>query len=136
MDELSSSSGFIEAAAYSSEWMDISLLQHRSHNIIYTASRYGRRFLLKGLAPEAAGFSDYRLAQEKEFRLGISVTPPHPHIAAIYSLEDIPGAGRCIVQEYIDGLPLAEWLAGKPSAAARRRVLDQLLDALEYLHNR
>ncbi len=133
MDDISSS-GFIDAAAYSTEWTDICLLQHRSHNIIYIASRYGRRFLLKGLTPEAAGLSDYRLAQEKEFRLGISVT--HPHIAATYSLEDIPGAGRCIVQEYIDGLPLAEWMAGRPSAAARSSVLDQLLEAIEYLHNR
>lgn len=128
----SSSSGFIDAATYSAEWTDVQQLQRRSHNIIYIASRYGRRFLLKGLTPEAAQLSDYRLLQEKEFRLGISVV--HPHIATTYAFEEVEPLGRCIVQEYIDGLPLAQWLETTPSAPARERVLDQLLDALDYLH--
>lgn len=134
VNDISSSSAFVDAATYSAEWTDVKQLQRRSHNVIYTASRYGRRFLLKGLTTEAAQLSDYRLAQEKEFRLGVSVS--HPHIAATYSLEDIEGAGYCIVQEYIDGIPLTEWLKTKPSAQARERVLDQLLDALDYLHQR
>ena len=74
------------------------------------------------------------LLHEKEFRLGMSVS--HPAIAATYSYEEVPGLGICIVQEYIDGQPLAEWLEGNPSTAARHRVLEQLLDALEYLHGR
>ena len=134
MDEISSSSAFVDAAAYNAEWTDVTQLQRRSHNVIYLASRYGRRFLLKGLTPEAAQLSDFRLAQEKEFRLGISLS--HPHIAATYALEEVPEIGRCIVQEYIDGAPLAEWLKSKPSVQARERVLDQLLDALDYLHQR
>lgn len=133
-NDISSSSAFVDAATYSAEWTDIKQLQRRSHNVIYVASRYGRRFLLKGLTPEAAQLSDYRLAQEKEFRLGNSL--PHPHIAATYALEEVKGIGRCIVQEYIDGVPLAQWLATNPSAQARERILDQLLDALDYLHQR
>ena len=133
-NDISSSSAFVDAATYSVEWTDVQVLQRRSHNVIYTASRFGRRFLLKGLTPEAALLSDFRLAQEKEFRLGISVS--HPHIAATYALEEVKGAGRCIVQELIDGVPLSEWLASKPSRTARERIMDQLLDALDYLHQR
>lgn len=134
MNDISSSSAFVDAATYSAEWTDVQQLQRRSHNVIYLASRYGRRFLLKGLTPEAAQLSDFRLAQEKEFRFGISLS--HPHIATTYSLEEINGVGRCIVQEYIDGVPLAQWLATKPSNQVRERILDQLLDALDYLHQR
>lgn len=128
-----SSSGFIVPADFSSEWRDISLLQTRSRTQIYTASRYGRRFVLKGLTPETASLTDYRLQQEQEFQLGIQLV--HPNIAATYSLEEIDGVGRCIVQEWIDGITLGEWLKTKPSKAARKRVFSQLLDALEYIHS-
>ncbi len=128
-----SSSGFIVPADFSSEWRDISLLQTRSRTQIYTASRYGRRFVLKALTPDTASLTDYRLQQEQEFQLGIQLV--HPNIAATYSLEEIDGVGRCIVQEWIDGLTLGEWLRAKPTKAARKRVFSQLLDALEYIHS-
>ena len=129
----SSSSEFITHADFSSEWRDIMLTQTHSRTIIYTATRYGRRFVLKGLTPETASLTDYRLQQEQEFQLGIQLV--HPNIAATYSLEEIDGVGRCIVQEWIDGITLGEWLKTKPSKAARKRVFSQLMDALEYIHS-
>ena len=130
----SSSSDFIVPADFSSEWRDITLKQNHSHTQIYTASRYGRRFLLKTLAPEYADLTDYRLQQEQEFQFGIQLV--HPNIAAIYSLEEISGVGRCIVQEWIDGQTLGEWLQTKPSKTSRERVLNQLMEAMEYIHSR
>ena len=127
-----SSSAFIVPADFSSEWHDIALTQKRKHACVYTASRYGRRFLLKALSPEEANLTDFRLQQEQEFQLGIQLI--HPNIAATYSLEEVNGIGRCIVQEWIDGVTLGEWLQTKPSKAARERVFTQLLDALDYLH--
>lgn len=127
-----SSSIFIAPTDFSSEWRDIVLVQQRKHSLVYTATRYGRRFVLKALAPEQADLTDYRLQQEQEFQLGVQLV--HPNIAATYSLEQIDGIGRCIVQEWIDGVTLGEWLQTKPARAARERVFGQLLDALEYLH--
>lgn len=131
---MESSSDFIAPAGFSSEWHDVTIVQTHSHTIIYTATRYGRRFLLKTVTPESASLTDYRLQQEQEFRLAIQLV--HPNIAATYSLEEIDGVGRCIVQEWIDGVTLAEWRRTKPSKANRERVLNQLLDALEYIHGR
>lgn len=130
----SSSSDFIVPSDFSSEWSNIELLQSRSHTMLYVATRYGRRYILKALTPDAVGLSDYRLQQQKEFQLGVSIT--HPHIAATYSLEQVPDVGMCIVQEWIDGVTLGEWMQTKPSRAAKHRVLEQLLDALAYLHSR
>ena len=127
-----SSSGFIVPADFSSEWRDVSLIQKRARTLVYVGTRYGRRFVLKAINPEYADLTDYRLQQEKEFQLGIQLV--HPNIAATYSLEDIKGVGRCIVQEWIDGVTLGEWLQTKPTKAAQERVFTQLLDALEYLH--
>ncbi len=127
-----SSSGFIVPADFSSEWRDVSLIQKRARTLVYVGTRYGRRFVLKAINPEYADLTDYRLQQEKEFQLGIQLV--HPNIAATYGLEEIIGVGRCIVQEWIDGVTLGEWLQTKPVKAAQERAFAQLLDALEYLH--
>lgn len=130
---MESSSDFILPVDFSSEWRDITLVQTHSRTYIYTATRYGRRFVLKTLAPDVASLTDYKLQQEQEFQLGLQLV--HPNIAATYALEDINGVGKCIVQEWIDGITLAEWLQSRPSNSARERVFLQLLDALEYLHS-
>ena len=128
-----SDSGFISPAAFSADWQDIALLQQRNHNCLYTASRYGKRYVLKGLSADSQSLTDMLLLQQKEFSLGITLS--HPNIAETYSLEPVEGCGRCIVMEYVDGITLAEWLATSPSHAARQRAMMQLLDALEYIHS-
>ena len=128
-----SDSGFISPEAFSTNWQDISLLQQRSRNCLYTASRYGKRYVLKGLSADSQSLTDMLLLQQKEFSLGITLS--HPNIAETYSLEQVEGCGRCIVMEYVDGMTLVEWLSTNPSHAARQRVMMQLLDALEYIHS-
>ena len=128
-----SDSGFISPAAFSADWQDITLLQQRNHNCLYTASRYGKRYVLKGLSADSQSLTDMLLLQQKEFSLGITLN--HPNIAETYSLEEVADCGRCIVMEYVDGITLAEWLATNPSHLARQRVMLQLLDALEYIHS-
>lgn len=128
-----SDSGFISPAAFSTEWQSIALLQQRNHNCLYTASRYGKRYVLKGLSTDCQSLTDMLLLQQKEFSLGITLS--HPNIAETYSLEEVADCGRCIVMEYVDGITLAEWLATNPSHSARQRVMLQLLDALEYIHS-
>ena len=130
---MESSSDYIVPADFSSEWQDISIAHTRTHTVIYTATRYGRRFLLKALSPNVASLTDYQMQQEQEFQLGIQLV--HPNIAATYSIEEIKGVGRCIVQEWIDGVTLGEWLQTNPSRQARERAFAQTLDAVEYLHS-
>ena len=72
------------------------------------------------------------MQQEQEFQLGVQLV--HPNIVATYGLEDIDGVGRCIVQEWIDGITLGEWLNSNPTNTARERVVTQLLEAIDYLH--
>ena len=133
MSDTISDSGYIDLEDISSEWTEVTLLQQRRQNTIYTAKRYGKRYLLKAISPEYQSLTDIRLLQEKEFSFGISLS--HPHIAEIYSLEDVHDLGRCIVMEYVDGMTLAEWLATSPAHALRERVLMQLLEVLEYIHS-
>ena len=128
-----SDSGFVNMEDFSSEWSDITLLQQRRQNTVYTAKRYGKRYLLKVITPDYQVLTDIRLLQEKEFSFGVSLN--HPNIAETYALEDVSDLGRCIVMEYVDGMTLAEWLSTSPSRAQRERVLAQLLEVLEYIHS-
>ena len=128
-----SDSGYIDIENFSSDWSEITLLQQRRQNSIYTAKRYGKRYLLKAITLDYQSLTDIHLLQEKEFSLGISLN--HPNIAETYSLEELPEIGRCIVMEYVDGITLAEWLNSSPSRTQRERVLKQLLEVLDYIHS-
>ena len=128
-----SDSGFIAPHTISTNWSDIALFQQRNHNMLYHAKRYGKYYVLKGLAADCQLLTDHLLLQEKEFAFGVSLN--HPHIAETYSLEEVEGCGRCIVMEYVNGTTLVEWLATNPSKSARQRVMMQLIDALEYIHS-
>ena len=129
---MESSSDFIVPADFSSEWQHIQFVKANSKNEIYTAMRYGRRYVLKKLAGDYARLTNYEMQQEQEFLNSIQLV--HPNIAATYAFEEIEGVGRCIVMEWIDGVTLGEWLQTKPSKAARERVFMQIVDALEYIH--
>lgn len=127
-----SSSGFIFSDTWKDEWTDLTLFQERKNCLIYSGVRYDRRFLIKALRPEHRELTEYRQMQQREFRIGIALS--HPNIATTYSLETVGELGECIVQEYIEGQTLSQWLTTKPSWAARERTASQLQEVLEYLH--
>lgn len=133
VDTSSSSSLFIEPTSFSKDWIDITCFQERSRNNLYIGTRYGRRFLLKSIRKEYQDYTEYNILHDKEFKLGISLN--HPNIAKTYEMEYVDGIGMCIVQEYIDGVTLGAWIQKNPSVAARKKVLNQLLKALKYIHS-
>ena len=130
MQTESSSSAFIQSGPISNKWSEITCLQVRSRNVLYSGIRHGRKFLIKAVRD---GFTNTKLQQEKEFRLGILLN--HPHIMSTYSLEEVEDLGICIVSEWIEGITLCEWLKNKQNINERRRVFMQILDALEYIHS-
>lgn len=130
MQTESSSSAFFASGTVSNKWSEITCLQVRSRNVLYSGIRYGRKFLIKAVRD---GFTNTKLQQEKEFRQGILLN--HPNIMSTYSLEEVEDLGMCIVSEWIEGVTLGEWLKNKQNINARRRVFMQILDALEYIHS-
>ena len=123
--------------ALSAEFTGYEKLPGRSRqpgNVLYRARRFGRYYVLKGLAPEYRDDPAMREYLSKEYQIGVQLD--HPHIVRVNSLEEDPKAGLCIVMEYVDGQSLDEWLATRPSAAARKRIFRQILDAMDYCHDR
>ena len=115
-----------------STFSDLEEMTAGGYNRLLRGVRYGKWFVLKGLKADDDEMSRSMLRKEFE----IMVQLDHPNIVRVYSFEEVVGVGLCIVMEYVDGMPLDQWLATKPSKAARRRVTRQLLDAMSHWHQK
>lgn len=109
-------------------------VQGRRINRLVKAKRQGRWFMLKGLKAEFRNQAVYLELLKKEYALMVQLD--HPGIVKAYAKEMNDTLGPCIVMEYIDGVTLDTFLSGKPSMEARRKVVDQLVDALAYIHSK
>lgn len=109
-------------------------LETHGFNRLVKVMRQGRWFLLKGLKPEFVEQPMYLDLLKKEYEL--SVQMDHPNIVKALYKEMNPEIGPCIVMEYVDGVTLDKFLETKPSVSARKKVVDQLLDALKYVHGK
>lgn len=106
----------------------------RGFNQLMKVKRQGRWFMLKGLTVEYRNQAVYLELLKKEYDLMVQLD--HPNIAKAFAKEMNPELGPCIVMEYIDGVTLDAFIASKPSVAARKKVVEQLLDALSYIHSK
>lgn len=102
-------------------------------NRIFSAVRYGKRYMLKCLKPDFAYTPIYRQALMKEFEIGLQLD--HPNICRTISMDPVGELGDCIVMEYVDGETLeAAVKGGNMTEDKVRKIASQLLDAMEYMH--
>ena len=106
----------------------------RGFNQVVKVRRQGKWFILKGLKPEYRDQQAYIELLKKEYDLGTQLD--HPNIVKILAKEMNPEVGPCILMEYVDGVTLNEFLAAKPSVAARKKVVEQLVEVLVYIHGK
>ena len=100
---------------------------------MFSAVRYGKRYMLKCLKPDFAYTPIYRQALMKEFEIGLQLD--HPNICRTISMEPVGELGDCIVMEYVDGETLeAAVKGGNMTEDKVRKIASQLLDAMEYMH--
>src|SRR5262249_6898247 len=103
---------------------------------VYRATdvRLGRDVALKVLPPSWANDPDRRERFEREARVLGSLN--HPHIAAIYGLEEDDGT-YALVLELVEGPTLAEVLAsGRLPIPEALRIATEIAEALEAAHDR
>ena len=98
---------------------------------LYRITRSGRYFLIKTTkdnSPQA------RAMLRREYELSIGCD--HPHLVHVYLFEEESAVGPGIVMEYIEGRTLDRFLAENPAPAVRRRIFEELLSVVDYLHKR
>ncbi len=113
---------------------DVEVVNSSEVNIVAKAKRYGRWWLLKGLAQKVAHEKGYQQRLRKE--LEILMTLQHPYIVATYGIEEVEELGTCIVMEYVEGTTLKEWLKGKTTGDNRKRIARELTEAVGYIHSK
>lgn len=105
------------------------------HTRLLTATRYGKRYMLKCLKKDFFYTPVYRYALTKEFEIGLQLD--HPNICRTIGLEEIEGLGTTIVMEYIDGDTLENIIANRSlTAPMARRAAEQMASALDYMHSK
>ena len=132
-------SGFIEEDSFNiaNQFSNFELI-HSSKNgysELYKAKRYGKWYVVKRLTNNEKDNPRYQSLLEKEFDIAIQLS--HQNIVQTISFENIPQLGRCIVQEFIDGVTWNEFFSiNNVSEKETYRILDELCDALTYIHNK
>lgn len=110
-------------------------VSHSGHARLFSATRYGKRYMLKCLKTDYRLTPIYQQALRKEFEIGLQLD--HPNICHTIGIEDDEMLGSTIVMEYIDGDNLQSLIDKHLiSAELARKIVSQLMDALEYLHNK
>jgi Tol biopolymer transport system component len=99
-----------------------------------TDTKLQREVALKVLASEFAQNSAWMSRFQREARVLASLN--HPHIAAIYGLEESGGV-RAIAMEMVEGPTLAERMArGRIPLPDSLAIAQQIAEALEYAHEK
>ena len=113
---------------------DYELLSDSGHNLVYRAQMGGKWVVLKAAKPTEGEQTRNRLLLEREFEI-------MHRLDSIYVVQTIamvndPQLGRSILMEYVHGRSLDKFVAGNPTSTERRRVADELMEALIFLHDR
>lgn len=129
----SSISGIVpnDTPLISEAFTERSLIAEHGMYILVKAKRLGKWFKLKALSGQFASDYLHRELLKKEFELGFPLE--HPNVVRTYDFVHDLELGDCIVQEYVQGARLDEWLP-TASKKARRRAVGQILDAIAYFH--
>lgn len=104
----------------------------KGFNVLVRAKRFGQWWMLKGLKSEYRQDLVYQEMLSKEYDILTRVQ--HSDVVAVEGMEEVDGYGKCIVMEWVDGETLAEWLKQPHSSQEKRKLIGQLLDAVEYIH--
>lgn len=102
-------------------------------NILIRAKRDGKWWVLKALAPDVRRNEVFRSLLHKEYDILSKIQ--HPGVVYVEGIEEVDGYGECLVQEWIDGVTLDEWLSTPHTRSQRRQVAHQLLEVMEYVHS-
>ena len=140
-----SSSGFVLQENNSemiSSFHSIKEIETKGYSCLYTATKFGKKVILKGLKPEFKKERFYQDLLKKEFE--ISYFLDHPNIVKIIDFQNILNIGDCIVMEYVEGITLREFVKSRKVVKSQGRkakeifdkIFNELLDAMEYFHSK
>lgn len=132
----SDTSGFVppKKLSISHTFEEIQKIPSKGFSLLLRAKRNGQWWMLKGLKPEFRNDFVYQELLHKEYNI-LSIVKGQ-YVVAASGMENVDGYGECIVMEWVDGITLKQWLTLRPTRMEKRRVVSQLLDALQSVHGK
>jgi serine/threonine protein kinase len=136
MEESFTSGSFWEIADSFSKFHDYQRIpiQGAGYSVLYTVLSGERKLFLKALNREQGASTENLARLRREYELLERLYGNEHIVRCIGWCEDVE-VGPCIVMEYVDGETLADYLKTSPSNRDKKRILNELLDALAFIHN-
>ena len=113
---------------------ELVLLSDTGHNSVYRYVKDGRVFALKAVKPDDKDAERQHQFLRREYQLLANLQSPF--IVSVWQMTMHPELGECMLMEYIDGRTLDVFLQEKPASQQRKQVLGELLQAIDYLHQK
>lgn len=132
MSDSSFSSRFINDMLLSDAKSEYQLVTNTRHSCIYKTTYKGKFLILKAANPENIGSQASAALLRREYQILSELD--HPFIIRTWGLRNDPQIGECIILDYVDGMSLDKFLELKPTHKVRLRIINELLDAVAYLH--
>lgn len=113
-------------------YTDFELLSDSGHNRVYRAMHAGKRVVLKVAREEEGNATRNSLLLQREYDIMHAIDCIY--VVNTWQMADVPGLGRAIVMEYVQGRPFDKFEQERPPLSVRKRVADELMEALSTLH--
>ena len=107
--------------------------QGAGYSVLYTVLSGERKLFLKALNQEQGASAEHLARLRREYRI-LEQLYGNEHVVRCVGWREDAKVGPCIVMEYVDGETLTDYLKTNPSNKEKKRVLNELLDALAYIH--
>lgn len=98
---------------------------------IHKARRGTKYIILKSAVRNDAMTTEFL---RREYELGSTLS--HSCIVTTLGFQEDTPAGPALILEYVEGQSLDEFLSAGPSDSAKDRIIDDILDGVDYLHHR
>lgn len=98
---------------------------------IHKARRGTKYIILKSAVRSDAMTTEFL---RREYELGSTLS--HSCIVTTLGFQEDTPAGPALILEYVEGQSLDEFLSAGPSDSAKDRIIDDILDGVDYLHHR
>lgn len=103
------------------------------YSVLYSVLSGERKLFLKALNKEQGALAENLARLQREYKI-LERLYGNEHIVRCIGWREDTEVGPCIVMEYIDGEPLTDYLKTNPSNKEKKRILNELLDALAFIH--
>lgn len=103
------------------------------YSVLYTVLSGGRKLFLKALNRDLGASAEHLARLRREYWI-LEKLYGNEHVVRCIGWREDAEVGPCIVMEYVDGESLTDYLKTNPSNKEKKRILNELLDALDFIH--